>query len=384
MRLFTRSCLGYFLRRFAWVFALVHSFLALAGLLGLLASFPYVPLPRLLGSLPEALLLALPVSMPLSVLAAGVMFCGDLGRRQGWLWLQAAGGRTSQVTWPIHVFVLLISVVLLWLECEVVPHAAYRARFVIDALQENPQTIALRLGRKQSFLRGFKVGFADEVDGALTDFGLWTDVEESGTVLVRAERARIGLVAGGRDLELRLENGRYLAIDPTGRLTDNLRFAQLRMTMDAHRLSVRSKGEILDLTYYSEGELSRLPQQASLLRDKAVAIGDRQRARLRAIDTVRALRLGSAALPWLLLVLALVPASVVGQGSRRRTSIAVVICGAVLLIQQVTLETLAAKHGVLSWPLLAAAPAFEVAAVVSLHRFVRHRSRRRSSFTGGR
>ncbi|MFQ5507122.1 MAG: LptF/LptG family permease, partial [Planctomycetota bacterium] len=243
--IYTRHFLGLFLARFLWVFVLIQVFAGLCAALVFLVEHPYVPMPRIARSLPDLVLLLLPVSLTLAFVLGSVLFLRDVQRHRGLLWIQLAGRDPRRYQGGILLLGCMSSLLLWWLHASVLPPARFHERYLLPSVQNAPETIALLLERKPRFFRGLQAGFGARSGNELREVSLLTTDPER-RLAITAERAKLALSEDRSMVRLEMRDGRLLELDEADALAENLRFDRMEMALDATRLSRPSKTDILD------------------------------------------------------------------------------------------------------------------------------------------
>src|SRR5689334_19913652 len=104
-----RTFFAQFAGRFAWAFVFVQLFLGLCSLLVFSAGYPSVS-PRILAaSIPDILLLILPLSFTISCLGGGLLFFEEIRRAEGFLTIELAGRDPRRLQVSIVAFGLALS-----------------------------------------------------------------------------------------------------------------------------------------------------------------------------------------------------------------------------------------------------------------------------------
>lgn len=358
----SRQLLGVFLSRFLWTLVLVLLFAALSSLLGFLTRYPYVPLTAIVASLPDFVLLLLPFALPFSALLGGCLFAARVRRHQGFLWIQLMGRDPRRYQVPILVFGGLVSLGLWGLSAAVLPHAQYRSGRLHSVVRDAPLELALRLVEEPRFFPGYRVDYEAVEDEALTGFSL-VSRGRAEPVAVTGARAELRRTEDGAFLELKLHEGRILRLEESGELDLNLAFDRLRIRFDVDRMAGPGKQGILDLKYYTDSEMDRLPAQARVLGRHGIPVGRTRKARIALVPAVRTIRLQTALMPFLFVWLVVLFLGVhLPGGAGRRTAVVVVFCLAVLLTELLLLEIRARKPPPIR-PWVVLLPTIQVAAV---------------------
>jgi hypothetical protein len=373
MRIYTRHFFRLFLERFLVVFLFLQVFLCLCNLLAILPHAPQVPFTFLMGSAPDLLLLALPLSVSLSVIVAGFLFIVAVREQQGFFWIELSGRDPRRYQLGLLAFGLLSFLGLWFLNNLVLPKARFYVDYVLTRPTDTTMSLALRLMSQADVLPGFQTEFELVPPAGLKNFSLANE-DPSRPLLVTAPAARLDLAEGGDLLEITMTDGRILRLDPQGGLSENARFDTLSISADTDRLFGADKTAVLRPRYYTSRELGRLPAildyraWAGLLPTKI------QKKNLAAVDSVRMVRLTEAMNPalYILLFVALLGAYHESE-SKARLFMVAGLCLFILLPQQIYFQTLADRYK-LARPVLALAPAAETAAlllVFALHRLLR-------------
>jgi hypothetical protein len=361
MQVFSRALFVAFWIELAAIGLVLATFVALGSLVVLLASAPFAPLPALVSAVPDVVLLTSPVTIPLAVVLAAIRATDAAARHGAFLWSALAGRDPRPRQWPIALSALALAALQLWLGAHVLPAARYEARFVVPRLAGEPDLLARRLAQKPELLPGLCAQVGGITGDRLEDLVLVSTGDAR--VACTARGARLGL--DGDTLRIRLEGGRQVALDRHGRPSTNLAFASFELALDAAALGGPTKQTVLDLAYYTDPELDRLPAQLDALLDHGIVPTERQIARVEAIPAARATRLVSAALPFLL-ALAVILAVGTHRERRRPRALALVAGAVLVLAHQALVEVNVQKAGAQVGALSIAAPALDVLVLIGL------------------
>jgi hypothetical protein len=364
LRTWSRHYLALFLSRFGCVFLALQVFVGVAALMGYLASHPYLPALQLLRRLPDLLLLFLPVSLPVAGLLGGVLFVAAARAGGGLLWAPLAGRDPRRFQMPILLFGAALAAVGCWLQAAVLPQASFRARnFVLD-VSDAAEGQAVRMVAEPGLLGGLRIAFEDSDRGEMRGFCLFTRRGDEPLAIV-CERATADLSPDGERLELALREGRILGLDADGHPRMDLAFGTFRLLLDAGRIGRVEKQDLLELEYYTNRELERLPAQEACLLRHGIRPRPRQARRVDGVAQVRASRIQMGILPLLFLGLVVAILGRDHRGSRWRVAAVVAVC-LVLLLPQAVLLGNQAKEGRLPHPGLAFLPTAETALLLLL------------------
>jgi lipopolysaccharide export LptBFGC system permease protein LptF len=365
MRIYSLHFLGTFLRRFVWVFIFIKVFLGLCAFFAFLPKHPYVPLTRVIAGVPDLALALLPVSLPFSLVLAVVLFIEDVRRQQGFLWIQLAGRDPRLFQTGIIAFGALASLGLWGFNASVLPKIQFHSNYVLTRPEDTMVSLALRMEREPELLQGLQMDFRFEEGARLADFSL-VSADEGAHMIVTAASAVPDLDDEGGHFGLELSRGRLLKADVKGGLATNLRFDKFRLRFDALKLFGADKKRILNPVFYTNRELSLLPETARLQERSGLLLSKRQKRRIKAIPQVVAARVQSAMNPFLFTLVAVVLLGSHAQvGSRRRTVVFAGFLILCLLPQQLVFEA-RAENGGLPGVWAAFLPTIEVAALLAL------------------
>lgn len=343
MQRYARSFLRTFLTYFLWVFVVVQAFFGLALTVAVVTSRPYIPLSAFAVGFPDAVLTLLPVSLPFTVLVAGLLFVREVRSHGGFLSIQLAGRDPRPLHWPLLVFGVVLSLGMAMLHQSVLPMALWHTTHVVKTTASTTEALATRLARKPRFLSGYTASFGAVEEGRMRDFVMTSNAQDEEPLAVTAREAEIGLVDDGAVLEVRLTEGRYLRLGEQNEVKTNLRFGKLVLSLDAERLSLPSKRGLIPLKYYTDHELSLLPGQLVRLLRGGQIPSERRRARVAAVQSVRLLRFQSAALPLFVLLLVVMYLGVHAEGVRRYWLVGTFCM--LLLLQQILIDARVDKKG---------------------------------------
>jgi hypothetical protein len=375
--LFARHFLAIFLGKLARVFIVVELFLGACSVLAFSATYPYVGWRQQVEVVPDLLLLSMPLCLSFSVLGAGLLAIEEIRRAQGFLAVELAGRDPRWLLWPVLGAGLLGSLACLWLFGSVLPNVEHRLELVATSFVRDAPLLALRAVRDGALFRGFELRFERVDEESVSEIGI---VAENRQLAITAKRGAFDVVEDGRTLQLVLTDGRLLRIEPSGELLDDVRFERLTVLIDAERFAGRAKTDLLPLEYYTDVELSRLPDLADLRMHHGLPLLRFQADRLAGIAGLRSARVAASLTPFLELLLVVV---FLGMHVERRPGLraAAVAAGClVLLVPQQVLVLDAASVDGSTRPWLAWIPTAEVAAILAgaalAHRLASRRSAR--------
>ncbi len=213
----------------------------------LLMQFLMRYLPDLVGKgLPLTVILELIVynlaymvvlAVPMSILIATTMACGQLAESEAYTVIKNAGISFPRLVWPVWGVGLLLMGGMLYFNNIVLPEANYRAKNLwIDVRQKKPG-FELDEGMFYTGLQGYSLR-AEKIDDQtdmLTDVVIFEDPDGIRETTITAQRGRLSTRAGGRTIQLTLMEGELHRLRPQGA---NERYEHLRFTRHQIRFDI--------------------------------------------------------------------------------------------------------------------------------------------------
>lgn len=343
MLIYSRYFLKIFIRKSVGVFILVQLFVALCVLLDLLPRYPNVIFAYGLSILPDLIIVYLPRSLPFAIVLGAILSMEYIRKQNGFLWIQIAGHDPRRYQFGVLIIGLLISIALWWLNADIIPKVKYSTLQSLSSLKESPRSLALLLAEKPNLFKGFLVNFDSITKNELTDFSL-ISTKKNDPMVMTARSANLELINEGSFLELKANKGRFLKLGDDGKMESNLRFDKFSIRFDANRLFEHSKTKIISLKYYTNEELTRLPELAQYRQQRGIMLSEQQKGRLNGIFQVRAIRLQFAITPFLFCIIVVVFLGVyITENPFLRTVMVVTFCLMFILPQQIILEQMARR-----------------------------------------
>jgi len=284
---YSRYFLKLYLIRFAWVFFILQLFIGLWGVLALISMHPLLPIDLLLSGLIDLMILAMPISMSLSIFVGGLIFIFYVQQHDGFFWIRISGKTPIRFLIPIILSGIVSSVFIWWLVGSVTPKANYFLKFDLPSLQDAPRVVDLFLTHGQDLTPGFLTSFESTKDASLYNFTMHSKGDLSPTIIT-AQKVTVYRPKHNPFTTLLFENGRLIAMDNNNTVTRNICFQKMQLKLSEDRLFNSSKNNLLALKYYTNSEMDIYIKQAEILDKHGVPIGKKKQLRIKAVNYVYA------------------------------------------------------------------------------------------------
>ena len=151
----------------------------------------------------------LPMAVPVAVLLAGIMVFGELAETNEFAALRASGIGFWRITRPVVVVVALIGVGMFFVNNNLIPVANFKGENLLINIAQQKPTFNLQPGYFYHGLEGYTVKVDRKSDNEVWGILVYdhSDRSQGNNRLVTAPHGVLKPFAGGKWLELTLENG---------------------------------------------------------------------------------------------------------------------------------------------------------------------------------
>ena len=151
----------------------------------------------------------LPMAVPVAVLLAGIMVYGDLAESNEFAALRASGIGFWRMSRPLLVVVGLVGVGMFFVNNNVIPVANFKGENLLINIAQQKPTFNLQPGYFYHGLEGYTVKVDRKSDQDVWGIMVYdhTDRTQGNARLLSAPHGTLRPIAGGKWLELTLENG---------------------------------------------------------------------------------------------------------------------------------------------------------------------------------
>ena len=233
------------------------------------------------------------LAVPMATLIAMIMTFGRLAESNAYQVIKSAGISLPQLTWPLLIVGLVLTGAMMYFNNLILPEANHRARNLWIDIQRKKPGFQLQPGVFYDGIEGYSilVQHRDPETDSLRDVTIY-DYRNSGEhVVLKAQRGLLQPIAGGRFIDLILEDGefhRLRRLEGQERY-ERLAFGRYRLRLDlSDFVFTRSQEE-----GYRTDRTTPTPQMLALV-DSMAAEVQRNRTRIRRLllrvlgDTVSA------------------------------------------------------------------------------------------------